>query len=127
MGFIVFGEREGVVCDGTTEEEENCVGEVFDFGELRGGGGGRGGGGERALYGGGGGGKGFEVVERLGEAFESQGSLHFSDLVSSALCVCLRVGCLEIRTGKLVIDRRKVFTFQGERKKKNGQLSNFST
>ena len=95
MGFIAFGEREGVVCDGTAEEEENCVGEVFDFGELRGGGGGGrggGGGGERALYGGvgcdsGGGGKGFEVVERWAEAFESQGALHFSDLVSSAVCV----------------------------------------
>ena len=66
---------------------------MFDFGELRGGG--RGGGGERALYGGGGcdsgggggGGKGFEVVERWVEAFESRGSLHFSDLVSSAVSV----------------------------------------
>lgn len=115
MGFIVFGEREGVVCDGTAEEEENCVGKVFDFGELRGGGGGRGGGGERALYGGGGGGgRGFEVVERWGEAFESQGSLHFSDLVSSALCVYLRVGCLENRTGKLLIDHRKVFREKGK-------------
>ena len=86
LGFVVFGKREGVVNDGAAEEETSCAGEVFDFGELRGGGGrgGGGGGGERVLCGSGsgGGGKGFEVVVVV-EAFESQGSLHFSGLVPS--------------------------------------------
>ena len=94
LGFVVFGKREGVVNDGAAEEETSCAGEVFDFGELRGGGGGGrggGGGGERVLCGSesGGGGKGFEVVVVV-EAFESQGSLHFSVLVPS-LCVCVCV------------------------------------
>ena len=88
LGFVVFGKREGVVNDGAAEEETSCAGEVFDFGELRGRGGGR----ERVLCGsgsggGGGGGKGFKVVVVV-EAFESQGSLHFSVLVPS-LCVCV--------------------------------------
>ena len=104
LGFVVFGEREGVVNDGAAEEETSCAGEVFDFGELRGRGRGRGGGGERVLCGSGGGvkrgfrdnsgggGKGFEVVVVVVvvEAFESQSSLHFSVLVLS-VCVCARV------------------------------------
>ena len=103
LGFVVFGKREGVVNDGAAEEETSCAGEVFDFGELRG----RGGGGERVLCGSGGGvkrgfrdnsgggGKGFEVVVVVVvEAFESQGSLHFSVLVLSewvCVCVCFSV------------------------------------